>query len=220
MYSSSSGGNDGTDSDMISSRLDIDFIKSLPPKPALSRKVCLEDSKSLQNFLKLSRAATDDNLRSDLNSILNRNEVNKTSIFKFSRSDKEDESACIPFLQLVIYPEWKKRVDVIKYCQGEIDDILSGNAVMDDGGFSKLTPEEKNNILRIDPYTYKDLEQKYLRANAKNMELKNFYDNEDKVETIVSRRSIQLMNDICQLGSFDVAGNFLKYASSSTNGKQ
>lgn len=218
MYSSSSGKNEGSDSDKMTSRLDIDFVKSLPPKPDLSRKVCLENSKSLQNFLLLSRAATDDNLRSDLNSILNRNEVNKTSIFKFSRSENENESPCIRFLQQVIYPEWKKRVDIIKFCQGEIDEILAGNTVMDDGGFSKLSAEEKNNILRIDPYTYKDLEQKFLRANAKNIELKNFYDNENKVETIISRRSVQLMNDICQLGSFDVAANFLKYASASTKG--
>lgn len=215
MYSRSDGSNNG-DSDKISRRLNIDFIESLPQKPNLSRKICLEDSKGLQSFLKLSRFATDDNLRSDLNSILNHNEVNKQSIFKFTRSENESESPCIMFLQQVVYPEWKKRLDVIKFCQHELDDIVSGNGTMDDDGFSKLTLEEKNNMLRIDPYTYKNLEQKYLKANAKNLELKNFYDNEAEVEAIINRRSVELMKDLCHLGTFDVVDNFLKYVSSST----
>ncbi|KAG0680552.1 hypothetical protein C6P42_004875 [Pichia californica] len=213
MYSSGSS-SDGNNSKSLNSRLDIDFIKAVPPKPELSRKICLYNSKSLQSFLKLSRTVTDDNLHSDLNSILNRNEENENSIFKFSKSKNIKESTCIPFLQQLIYPEWKKRADVIKFCQTELNDVVEGSGKMDDGGFNDLSSEEKNNLLRIDPYTYKNLEQKFMQRNAKNLELQRLYNNEAKVESIITKRSIDLMDDMCKFGNFDIMSNFINYANS------
>lgn len=214
MYSSTS--NNEQENNSSNNKLNIDFINDVPPKPEISKTICLKDSKSLQSFLKLSRSVTDDNLRSDLNSILNRNEQNKNSIFKFNRSNNSNESACIPFLNELIYPEWKKRIDVIKFCQNEINQIVNGNGKMNDDGFSNLTPEEKNNLLRIDPYTYKNLEQKFLQQNAQFLALQNLYNNEAEIETIITRRSIELMNDLCEFGHFDVMSNFIKYTNSLT----
>lgn len=214
MYSSTSNNNNQESND----RLNVDFINDVPTKPEISTSICLKDSKSLQSFLKLSRSATDDNLRSDLNSILNRNEENKNSIFKFNNNSiNSNESPCIPFLNKLIYPEWKKRIDIITFCQNELNNIVDGNnSKMEDDGFSNLTLEEKNNLLRIDPYTYKNLEQNYLQKNAQFLALQNLYNNEATIETIITRRSIELMNDLCNFGHFDVMDNFIKYTNSLT----
>lgn len=213
MYSSSSGSSTSSDpSDELSKKIQIDFIESAPQSPELSRQICFDGVKSLQAFLKLSRFAVDDNLKTNLNSILNHNETNGNSIFKFVKPDNSKESLCLPLLKQFIFPEWNKRLEVIKYCQNELNDH-NPSEKMNDDGFSKLSEEERNEMLRIDPYTYKNLEQKYLQRNAKIIELKNLYDNEEKIENIIMNRSIELMNDLCQLDSFNINSQFLDYSS-------
>jgi hypothetical protein len=215
MYSSTSAGSNRSDGDI--SKFNIDFVEKVPEKPELSAQICLDDAKSLQSFLKLSRYAVDDNLRSNLNSFLNHNEINKNSIFKFNKHETVNDSSCLPLLELLIYPEWRKRSDVIKYCKNQLDDISSKKTISKDDEFSNLTTEEKNNLLRIDPYTYKNLEQKFLKQNAKILELQNFYSNEEKVETIVRNRSIELLNEQCKLKHFDISKSFFDYISSKSN---
>lgn len=213
MYASSSQSGDESKNSGRRSEWDIDPIHSVPQKPSLSPKICLEDSKGLQAFLKLSRYGVDDNLRSNLNNVLGRNEDAGNSIFKYLRSAGTKESQCKDLLAQFIYPEWKKRVDVIQYCQGEMVK-MSTEDQMDDGGFTALSAEEKNNLLRIDPYTYKNLEQKYLQRNARIIELQTLYDNEEQVENIIRNRSVDLLGDVCKLRSAAIKQGFLDYARS------
>lgn len=189
-------------------KLDIDIRKRVPEKPQLSREICLQDYKSLQHFLSLSRSVVDDNLRSHLNGLLNKNETEEKSILKFVRSSSSD-NGCSLFIQSVVYPEWKKRVDVIKFCQEQVNDSLKEK--FNDDDFSKLTPEEKHQMLRIDPYTYKNLEQKYLKRNAHLLELQNLFSTEDKVENIIIERSTELFAEQCKLHANDIKQQFLNY---------
>lgn len=195
---------------------DLNFVETVPPKPELSKSICLEDSKSLQAFLKLSRYAIDDNLKSNLNNFLNHNEKNDQSIFKFNKNLESLKSkSCLPILNLLIYPEWKKRLDVIRYCQSELNNVHE-EINTGDAEFSNLSLEEKNNLLRIDPYTYKNLEQKLKQKNVQIIELKNFYNNEEQIERIVQNRSIELLNEMCNLNHLNISNNFLDYVKSTT----
>ena len=213
MYSSTSNTmpNSGTGSSL--NGLDIDLIANAPPKPELSRQICLQDYKSLQSFLKLSRYAIDDNLQSILYGTLNHNETKDASIYKFIKpANKSEEAACTSVLNTLIYPEWRKRSEVIEYCKDELDSVANGRSIIDDGGFSALSPEEKNEMLRVDPYTYKDLERKNMQANAQVLELQQLYSNEELVENIVINRSKELLNDVCHMKADIVQEGFTRYA--------
>ncbi|TID30905.1 hypothetical protein CANINC_000497 [Pichia inconspicua] len=190
-------------------KLEIDIRKKVPQKPQLSKEICLQDFKSLQHFLTLSRSVVDDNLRSYLNGLLNKNETESNSILKFVRSSSDN--GCSTFLQSVVYSEWQKRVEVIQFCQKQVDSSL--NDKFDDNEFAKLTPEEKHEMLRIDPYTYKNLEQKYLRKNAQLLELQNLFNTEDKVEKIIIDRSTEMIAEQCNLHVNDIKHEFLNYMS-------
>lgn len=190
-------------------KLEIDIRKKVPQKPQLSKEICLQDFKSLQHFLTLSRSVVDDNLRSYLNGLLNKNETESNSILKFVRSSSDN--GCSTFLQSVVYSEWQKRVEVIQYCQKQVDSSL--NDKFDDNEFAKLTPEEKHEMLRIDPYTYKNLEQKYLRKNAQLLELQNLFNTEDKVEKIIIDRSTEMIAEQCNIHVSDIKHEFLNYMS-------
>lgn len=195
---------------------DFSFMETIPLKPELSKSICLEDSKSLQAFLKLSRYAIDDNLKPNLNNFLNHNEKNDQSVFKFNKSlESMKTNSCLPILNVLIYPEWKKRLDVIRYCQSELNKVHE-EVNLEDDGFSSLSLEEKNNLLRIDPYTYKNLEQKSKQKNAKIIELKNFYNNEEQIENIVQNRSVELLNETCKLNHLNISNGFLDYVKSTT----
>lgn len=194
--------------------LDVDIRKVVPEKPQLSKEICLQDFKSLQHFLNLSRQAVDDNLRSHLNGILNKNETTEKSILKLVRSKSSSGNRCGLFIESVVYPEWQKRVDVIKFCQKEVDKLTDDKFT--DDNFTSLSTEEKHQMMRIDPYTYKNLEQKYLRRNAQVIELQNFYNNEDAVESIITERSSELFAELCKMNAAHIKQNFLNYTKSLT----
>lgn len=197
-------------------KLNVDILKSVPEAPKVDTQVCLKDYKSLQSFLKLSRTTVDDNLNNHLNNILNHNETNTSSIFKFSnfKNAAGKDSSCNELIYKLVYPEWQKRISVINYCQNvvsnsKIDDFEDDPAVIN---FSNLSTEEKNNLLRIDPYTFKEIEQKFNNKNFKLIELQNLYSNELQIESIVQNRSTERINDICKLVSFDIKAGFVDYA--------
>lgn len=197
--------------------LDINILDNLQPIPQLSKTICIKDSKSLQTFLKISRNSLDDNLRSTIYSMLNHNEQNHESILKLINTDinSSSKSACNSLLEKLVYPEWEKRNHIIQYCKNQVDSISIDPTVEKDYiEFTNLSIEEKNNILRVDPYAYKNIEQRYNNANNEIIELKKLYSNEETIENIITNRSSDLMNDLCKINANDIKSQFIRYSKS------
>lgn len=188
-----------------------DHLIEVPQQPDLSPEICIKDSKSLQAFLRLSRYAVDDNMTTILNSVLNHREMNKNSVFKFG-SGSSDGSPCDEFLKTLVYPEWKKRSQVIQHCRDVVANVNPKDSI-ENSQFAKLSQEEKNEMMRIDPYTYKNLEREYMNKHRKILELQQYYRNEEEVEKIVTDKSANIITQLCKFKDGEVKTFFSDFKS-------
>ncbi|KGK36944.1 hypothetical protein JL09_g3908 [Pichia kudriavzevii] len=188
-----------------------DHLIEVPQQPDLSPEICIKDSKSLQAFLRLSRYAVDDNMTTISNSVLNHREMNKNSVFKFG-SGSSDGSPCDEFLKTLVYPEWKKRSQVIQYCRDVVANVNAKDSI-ENSQFAKLSQEEKNEMMRIDPYTYKNLEREYMNKHRKILELQQYYRNEEEVEKIVTDKSANIITQLCKFKDGEVKTFFSDFKS-------
>lgn len=136
----------------------------IPSTPANCR-----DSQRLRGFLRLSRIATDDTIRTHLNEI--------------KRGD------CDLYFQKTILDQWNARARLIEYCNTYAK-TLRREISMD----NQQSPEFD---LRLDPYAQinhkNDIHQKYAQAET----IENWVENEKSVELILREQSVKVLNEKC-----------------------
>lgn len=151
---------------------------SLPIK-FLTPEGCISSTK-LRQFLRLSRATTDDTIRPHLN------ELNKQQ--------------CNEYFNSVIAPAWQQRQQVISYCQ-DYSQQLRNQTQEDKEEITdpSLTPQElaEKFDLRTDPYAFKTHQRKLEQQYAQCDLLDNWTRNEQTVETIIREQTIGVLNDKC-----------------------
>ncbi|VEU19886.1 DEKNAAC100224 [Brettanomyces naardenensis] len=208
--------NNNNDGETYDSGLDIDPEKTIPKPPRLERQICLEDSKSLSNFLKLSRVNVDDSIRTRINSVLNHHESrNKESILSFRRPDHATESPCLPLIKQLIFPQWYRRIYAINFCTEEVSKMA---LEVENDPQNNMSDEEKNRLLRVDPYAMRDIERKRIDKSDEVNVLTTKWENEKEVEGIIRNRSEEVLYDLCNLPDFNVKNEFLKYSRELGNG--
>lgn len=203
--------------DSYDSDLSIDPEKTIPAPPKYERQICLDDSRSLTNFLKLSRLNVDDSIRTQLNTFINHHESkSKQSILSFKRPEQELESPCLPLIKQLIFPQWYKRLDAIKYCAKEVDKM--SQEVKNDPQ-NNLSEEKKNELLRIDPYAIRDIERARVQKDDAVNALKTKWSNAEEVEGIIRDRTEAVIYDLCNINEFNVKQKFLEYSNEMAESK-
>ncbi len=196
--------------DSYGSDLSIDPEKTIPEPPKYERQICLDDARSLTNFLKLSRLNVDDSIRIQLNAFINHHESkSKKSILSFKMPDHQSESPCLPLIRELIFPQWYKRLDAIKYCSNEVQKM--SQEVKDDP-LNNLSEEKQNELLRVDPYAMRDIERARVEKNDTVEALKTKWSNAEQVEGIIRDRTEGVIYDICDINNFNVKQEFIKYS--------
>lgn len=77
-----------------------------------------------------------------------------------------------------------------------------------------LSEEEKNKLLRVDPYALRDVDQKLQERTDEVVGLNTKFQNERDIEDILRQRSEKVLADKCNLGDFNVSEEFFKYCQS------
>ncbi|KAG7895258.1 hypothetical protein KL908_001608 [Ogataea polymorpha] len=169
------------------SELDINPEKEIPVPPETNRQLCIESSRSLQDFLRLSRTLLDDTLRTRLNSITKHHEDYTR------RSILPRRDSCQQFVDELLLPQWQARASRIKYCLRQADEMVKEVETQE----LAMDEEERNRLLRIDPYALKDLTRSLREKRASAEQIRNRYQNEIEVEEIIQERSHSLIKDVC-----------------------
>ncbi|KAG7928549.1 hypothetical protein KL925_001849 [Ogataea polymorpha] len=169
------------------SELDINPEKEIPVPPEINRQLCIESSRSLQDFLRLSRTLLDDTLRTRLNSITKHHEDNTR------RSILPRRDSCQQFVDELLLPQWQARASRINYCLRQADEMVKEVETQE----LAMDEEERNRLLRIDPYALKDLTRSLREKRASAEQIRNRYQNEIEVEEIIQERSQSLIKDVC-----------------------
>lgn len=145
----------------------------------LSESNCV-DSTRIRAFLRLSRIATDDTIKTHLN------EINR--------------SQCDSYFQTHIVPQWNARSKLIQYCKDYSHRLRS------DIHETELGPAKEFD-LRLDPYALKEYEQAKQQKFSQIETIDNWVENEQMVESIVRQQTHNTFNDKCYfkdwLGYFD-----------------
>ncbi|KAG7861109.1 hypothetical protein KL919_001843 [Ogataea angusta] len=169
------------------SELDIIPEREVPVPPEINRQLCIESSRSLQDFLRLSRTLLDDTLRTRLNSITKHHEDRS----RHSILPRRD--SCQQFVDELLIPQWQARASRINYCLGQADEMVKEVETQE----LAMDEEERNRLLRIDPYALKDLTRSLREKRASAEQIRNRYQNEIEVEDIIRERSQSLIKDVC-----------------------
>lgn len=139
-----------------------------------SATLCVKDSKQVLKFLQLARAL-DDNIRPRIN--------------------EHGPSHCLELVEGVVFPNWDNRMGMLSFCQRATERTVH----LDDdvANFRALGEEQRNEMLRIDPYGYKGLLRRQLDYENQVKGLRWMYDREQKIDLVIRQRSAEVLKDIC-----------------------
>lgn len=144
------------------------------PSTLLSGDNCV-DSTRIRAFLRLSRIATDDTIKTHLNEI--------------------KQSQCDGYFRDQIVPQWNARAKVIDYCR-QYSETLKQEINRSSTPESVAAGDEKFD-LRLDPYAVKAYEQSKEAKYAKIDTIDNWIANEEQIESIVKDQTQSTFNDKC-----------------------
>ncbi|ODV86640.1 hypothetical protein CANARDRAFT_192284 [[Candida] arabinofermentans NRRL YB-2248] len=186
----------------MNNNLSLDKSIPLPNPPELDRKICSMSDKSLTNFLKLSRIEVDDNIILNLNSLIT-NENNNKSV-------KVKQLQCLNLINETLFPQWYERLKYINFC---LNDTKKLEVEMNENNpINKLSKEEKDKLLNLNPYALKELNNKNNLKKFEIDQIKNKFENELRIEKIITLRSSEVINDHCKLINYDIKNEFIKYS--------
>ncbi|KAF2461072.1 caffeine-induced death protein 2 [Lineolata rhizophorae] len=168
--------------------------------PELTPSFCFNQS-ALREFLRVSRAAIDDSITQNLNSLLTpaRDPWDPSSTTSRQSSPRPagthrqiPSSSCTDFKNNVLFPSWQSRSDVLAYCAGvatspdpddpdsmlrEVESLRARERVVDE---------------RLDPYS-----ARYFPREARTESLALLIRNERMVESIVRERTWRSVTERC-----------------------
>lgn len=139
-----------------------------------NEKLCIKDSKQVLRFLTMSRAL-DDNIRARIN--------------------EKGPSHCMDLVEKAILPNWDNRMGILGFCQRATERTVHLDEEV--GKFRELDEEERNEMLRIDPYGYKGLLRRQLDYERQIKGMRWMYDREQEVDLVIRQRSAEVLKDIC-----------------------
>ncbi|KAH3661389.1 hypothetical protein OGAPHI_006796 [Ogataea philodendri] len=167
--------------------LEIAPERNIPIPPASSQEMCTGSTRSLNDFLRISRTLIDDKLRTRLNSILNHHETqSRGSILPRSES-------CQQFVDELLLPQWRARTSRIQFCLNHASELVKEVETKE----VQLDEEERNRLTRVDPYALKDLTRDLREKREVAEQIRNRYQNELEIEEIIEGRSKSLIKDLC-----------------------
>lgn len=168
---------------------DLNDYTKYPEIPELPNPEQIPDfctsSKGLRQFLIHSRNLSDDVLRQRINSIVINNEQLKNGKY-------EKEEICKEFIEKILIKSWNERLKGLQFCNVELNSL---EKKIHDINNSKINKEGID--LRFDPYAIRDLENEKEEKLLKFNNLKNFLNNESKIESIIQEKSKEVIFDYC-----------------------
>lgn len=153
---------------------------SLEPTETL----CVRDSLQLLRFIKHARAL-DDNIRLRLN--------------------ESGPAKCASLVEKVVVPNWDHRIALLTYCQQATRSAVPVDEEV--AKFQQLDDEQKNEMLRIDPYGYKGLLRRQLDYEQQVRGVRWMYDRELEVDLVVRQRTAAVLKDMC---GYEVDESYIK----------
>jgi len=166
------------------------------PLPILTPQFCFSTG-ALQDFLRTSRRAIDDTIVENLNALASpsRDGFDPSSTSqRIPRAPKRllDPSSCSNFKDNVLFPSWKSRSDILRYCESVAKSPAreKSEEVSQEAEFMK--PERAPLYDRSDPYKSRKLPQE-----TEMDRLASLVRNEQSVERIVRARTWKLVTERC-----------------------
>ncbi|KAN0069724.1 Caffeine-induced death protein 2 [Elaphomyces granulatus] len=175
--------------------------------PALSSQFCFNE-KALKDFLRLSRAATDDSIEQNLNAFVTpaRSGFNPSSTsVRLASTDKcrPDPNACRSFMDHILFPSWRARSDVLNYCARVATDPDPGDPDLNLREAELAKYRQRSVDERLDPYS-----SHFFPRKTRTELLANIVGNERSIEQIVRARTWDLIVERCNIsGNWEEALN-------------
>lgn len=140
------------------------------PKQLFSLESC-QSSSRIRAFLRLSRIATDDSIRQHLNEI--------------------HPKSCETYFATKIVAQWKARQELIQYCSSQAKQLR------DHTDSQESSAQNPDFDLRLDPYAFKEYQQKLNSQYTMCQTIENWVENEKGVESIIREQTAKVLNDKC-----------------------
>lgn len=164
--------------------------------PTLTPSFCFS-TPTLRTFLRTSRGLIDDPISTSLNSLLTPShptfDPQSTSTRRGPTPHTLPTSTCTSFLDSVLFPSWRTRSDVLRYCASIAtapdphDPDAVAREVHNRRGQERVVDE------RLDPYS-----ARFFPREARTEELARVLREEDEVERIVRGRSWAVVKARCE----------------------
>ncbi|KAG5952104.1 hypothetical protein E4U53_001625 [Claviceps sorghi] len=173
-------------------------MSAVPGLPSLSPQFCFS-SGTLQDFLRLSRSAVDDNISQSLNGLITPAQTgfdpSSTAVQRMPAKPRQLSSrACREFQEQILFPAWKARSDVLDFCAlvAASPDPDDPEATLRDAEVRKA--RERIIDERLDPYS-----ARFFPREARTQVLATLVRQERSVEDIVRHRTWGVLQERCQV---------------------
>ncbi|PNP44137.1 hypothetical protein TGAM01_v203365 [Trichoderma gamsii] len=167
-----------------------------PGLPRLSPQFCFSTG-TLRDFLRLSRSSIDDSITQNLNALVTPSRAGFDPGSTSTRTPKSfaeqiNPEACQSFKEKVLFPSWKARAEVLRYCG-----IVATSPDPDDPEAAILELEKQRDRERIvderlDPYS-----GRFFPREARTQSLALLMRQERAVENIVRSRTWDVIQGRC-----------------------
>lgn len=172
-----------------------DIMTQPHAKPILTPQFCFS-SGAIQDFLRTSRRAIDDTIVENLNALVTPSREGfhpNLTTQRIPRSKRFiDPSSCNNFKDNVLFPSWKARSDVLRYCESVAKSPDPGKSEDEPQEADFMKPEKPPLYDRSDPYKSRQLPQETPRDR-----LASLIRNEQTVERIVRATTWRNVTERC-----------------------
>lgn len=131
------------------------------------------NSSRIRDFLRFSRSNSDDIIRQSLNRL-------------------DTNLQCDKYFKETIIPQWNARSSLIDYCSSYSAELRAKTE-----NSASLTDPNTEYDLRKDPYALRDNTEKINQQFAECLNIDNWVNNENTVESIVREQTISTLNQKC-----------------------
>ncbi|KAK9450505.1 caffeine-induced death protein 2 [Limtongia smithiae] len=174
-------------------------------KPVLSAELCYSPQ-SLQRFLTLARALSDDSLSADLNSMpvaAPRPQSTSAKLIPgWTKPPRErigaEKRICGDYVPRSVFESWRTRDEILEYCTA----VAAAAAKSTTGPATPATSPPPRPDPRLDPYGARELP-----VVSREDEVMRWVGNERGVENIIRDRSWSIVCERCAEASSGVAGD-------------
>ncbi|KAL2207123.1 caffeine-induced death protein 2 [Sarocladium strictum] len=174
-------------------------MASQPTTPELTPQFCFS-TRTLRDFLRLSRSSIDDSITQNLNALLtpSRSGFDSSALSQRSstpHSRTPDPQACQDFRDKVLFPSWEARAEIINYCGMVATSPDKEDPEAELRAIENQKDKERVVNERLDPYS-----GRFFPREARTEMLASLMRQERGVENIVRARTWEMVQQRCAGG--------------------